>query len=44
MEHQLRNTKCLDVDTLETLREAALFMYHQYLSQEVKYLKLEKIH
>ncbi|KAL7076984.1 hypothetical protein ACQ4LE_003672 [Meloidogyne hapla] len=34
MEHQLRSTKYLDVDTLETLREAALFMYHQYLSQE----------
>jgi hypothetical protein len=33
MEHQLRNTNYLD--TLETLREAALFMYHQYLSQEV---------
>ena len=36
MEHQLRSTQqyYLDVDTLETLREAALFMYHQYLSQE----------
>ncbi|KAL3124089.1 hypothetical protein niasHT_004678 [Heterodera trifolii] len=37
MEHQLRGLASgdtLDSDARETIREAALFMYHQYLSQE----------
>lgn len=37
MEHQNRGlnaNEMLDSDAQETLREAALFMYHQYLSQE----------
>uniref|UniRef100_A0A914I4D0 Sorting nexin-13 n=1 Tax=Globodera rostochiensis TaxID=31243 RepID=A0A914I4D0_GLORO len=37
MEHQLRGLASgdtLDTDARETIREAALFMYHQYLSQE----------
>ncbi|KAF7635313.1 hypothetical protein Mgra_00005281 [Meloidogyne graminicola] len=34
MEHQLQSTKNLDIDILETQREAALFIYRQYISQE----------
>lgn len=40
MDHQLRmasaDGSAMDADAHETLREAALFMYHQYLSQEVQ--------
>ena len=43
MEHQIRLLtpgQQLDADARETLREAALFMYHQYLSQQVCICKI----